>query len=39
MVDGEYVMEDEEYLLIEDVSEYAINGNVTFVAVFGAIGD
>lgn len=39
MIDGEYVMEGEEYLLIEDVSEYAINGNVTFVAVFGTIGD
>lgn len=39
MIDGEYVMDGEEYLLIEDVSEYAINGNVTFVAVFGTIGD
>ena len=39
MIDGEYVMEGEEYLLIEDVSDYAINGNVTFIAVFGPIGE
>ena len=39
MIDGEYVMDGEEYLLIDDISDYAVNGNITFVAVFGPIGE